>query len=457
MTSETIPSLWKFLGDALSTISEPSGRICLVGGSVRDFLREGLVGPDIDLCVEEKGGAEKLAHALARVLAPRASKVHPLGQGYPIWQLVVRIPQELGCVFDEIEIQIADTQKEMFPDPTTRARVTTFGDLAEDCGRRDFTVNMLYWDLRTHALLDPSGRGRDDLRSQRLAPHPDVDPAKIFRDDPLRMLRLLRFRSRLGFEVDASLWRAFDAEFDRVSILSPERVRDEILKVIPSGTLADFLETLRDRGKLAQIFPELVPMIGCGQDALYHSEGDVWVHTLLVMRHAPDTPALQLAALLHDTGKPNTREEKNSRVSFILHEKISTEIADAWLEKWRFPKLLRERVHALVALHLRGGDVTQWKSMKPARKLLRDAGEALPELLQLIHADSKSSLGPDGAERTEHLPLLQARLDEAARIEQPSKPALSGTLIMQHFNLREGPEVKRLKQLAEEIREEMLV
>jgi poly(A) polymerase len=453
------PPLWEFLSEGISHFEMSEARVCLVGGSVRDYLLKGHTGPDLDLVIESEGGAERLARHLAGFWGERSSEPHALGRGYPIWQLVVELSHELGqnLGFSRVEIQIADTQKEMFPDPRTRQRVTHFGDLVEDCARRDFTVNMLYWDLRLREVLDPSGRGLSDLREHRLASHPKVDPAKIFADDPLRMLRLLRFQTKLGFAVDADLWRAFDSEFSRVSILSVERVRDEILKTAVSGGLAPFVESLRVRGVLGKLFPEFLPMIGCGQDSLYHSEGDVWVHTLAVMTHAPLTPELQLAALLHDTGKPATRETRGERVSFILHEKVSTEIASQWLEKWKFPKQLRERVLALVALHLRGGDAVAWKSARPARKLRRDAGPALDELLQLIEADSRASRGPDGQARLEHLPKLRAWLDEAALVPEPLQSAVSGSKIMEHFGISSGPEVKRLKQLADEIREEMLV
>jgi poly(A) polymerase len=453
------PPLWEFLSEGLSHFEIPQSRICLVGGSVRDYFLEGRVGSDLDVVIEVEGGAERLARHLSRVWGECASEAHALGRGYPIWQLVVQIPSVLAEShgFSQVEIQIADTQKEMFPDPTTRQRMTHFGDLREDCARRDFTVNMLYWDLRSREILDPSGRGVLDLKEHRLASHPEVDPAKIFSDDPLRMLRLLRFQAKLGFEVEPALWRAFDSEFPRVSILSAERVRDEILKVAVSGGLAPFVESLRVRGVLGLLFPEFLPMIGCGQDPLYHSEGDVWVHTLAVLDRAPRTPELQLAALLHDTGKPATRESRGDRVSFILHEKISTEIAARWLEKWKFPKVLRERVLALVALHLRGGDAVAWKSARPARKLRRDSGPVLNELLQLIEADSRASLGPDGQPRLEHLPKLRAWLEEAALVPEPIQSAVSGSKIMERFGIPSGPEVKRLKQLADEIREEMLL
>jgi poly(A) polymerase len=271
------------------------------------------------------------------------------------------------------------------------------------------------------------------------------------------MLRLLRFRAKLGFDVDAALWKAFDAEFFRVSILTPERVRDELLKIIATGRLADTLRTLEKRGQLGEIFPEFCAMKGCEQDAVYHSEGDVWTHTLMVIEHAPKSALLQIAALLHDAGKPATREQRGQRVSFILHEKVSTDIARQWLRKWRFPRGLRERVEKLVSLHLRGGDVMNWKSLKPARKLIREAGDDLESLLELIEADSRASLGPDGQARVEHLAPLRSAIEQALQVQMPAQAAVSGRRLMEYFGLSSGPEIKRLKQIADDIREEMLM
>ncbi len=151
------------------------------------------------------------------------------------------------------------------------------------------------------------------------------------------------------------------------------------------------------------------------------------------------------------------REARGERVSFILHEQVSAQIARAWLEKWKFPRRLRERVVRLVELHLRGGDVENWKSLKPARKLLRDASDVIEDLVELIEADSRSSLGPTGEARVSHLPLLRKALSEASAIAEPREPALSGKRIMEFFAIKPGPEVKELKALAEEVREDLLL
>jgi poly(A) polymerase len=454
MTPEA--KVWKYLESWVPTCAL-AGRVYLVGGCVRDRLL-GLDAKDLDLVVEEPGGAEAFLMAFHAAHADVTTRPHPMGAGYPIWQLVFKDGPWKG-----VELQAADTQKEMFPDPTTRQRVAIYGTLDEDCARRDFTANMLYWDLsRGEAgLRDPCGRGEADLRAGLLRGHPVVDLRKTFADDPLRVLRLARFQARFGWRIDPAALDAVAATLERLSILSAERVRDELLKSMQSSDFTRVLEFCRETGVLAKLFPEFVPMIGCGQDATYHSEGDVWVHTLLVLRHAPRTPLLQLAALLHDTGKPATRAERaDGRVTFLGHEKVSEDIACAWLHKWRFGKEISERVCTLVRLHLRGGDVEGWASLKPARKLLRDTGVddlgggCLDDLLTLIEADSRASLGPDGQPRVAHLPVLREKMAQA-RLNPPRRePILSGGDIMRELGLPPGPQIKELKSFVEEQEDE---
>ncbi len=433
--------------------SEFAGLAFAVGGFVRDRLL-GLDAKDLDVAVERAGGAEALAKALHAAFPDSLSSPHLLGRGYPIWSLSfredVRFGGRLYRTRGEV-LEMADTQAEAFPDPASRQRVSRYGNLDEDAARRDFTVNMLYLDLATGALRDPSGQGLADLRAGRLAGHPVVELEKIFSDDPLRMLRLYRFHSRFGWEIAASAEAAVVRTRARFSILSAERVRDELTKLLLGSHVARALEGMRRSGLLAEALPELLPMVGCGQDAKYHSEGDVWVHTLAVVGSSPARVAVRWAALLHDVGKPATRSEDGDRVKFLGHEQVSASIAAALLARLKVDRSLADDVVRLVTLHLRGGDSLRWASLKPARKLAREAGPLLPDLLDLIEADSRSSLGPDGQPRLEHLVALRHALAEALKIPIRERPILDGRSVMECLGIASGPQLGRvLKELREQ-------
>lgn len=435
-----------------------AGRVFAVGGYVRDELL-GLAPKDLDVAVEEPGGAEKLARALASS-TPAFSAPHALGAGYPIWQLVAQDDIEFeGEVYRTkgAELEIADTQSEAFPDPVSRQRVTKYGNLREDCLRRDFTTNMLYRDLATGEIVDPSGTGVADLRAGRLRGHPQASLDKIFSDDPLRMIRLVRFHCRFGWAIDPEAETAVRRQAERVRILSAERIRDEFFKIMGLGKLHVALEWVRLHGLLEPLFPELVPMVGCGQDQTWHSEGDVWVHTLLVISNSPPTVTLQLAALLHDVGKPASRTVEGERVKFLGHEKISASLAREFCRRLKIDSRTTDVVMKLVLLHLRGGDVEGWASLKPVRRLIRDAGDELSHLLELIAADSGSSYGVDGKPRLAHVELLKVKITEAQKIPVQRKPVIGGHEIMKILGIGPGPEIKaaqaRLRELEDELAE----
>ena len=423
--------------------------MCLVGGAVRDALL-GLESLDLDMVVEEEGGAQKLAEALSTFWGEASTSAHALGQGYPIWQLVFTSNDGLGY-----EIQIAETQKEMFMQEGSRQRIAHFGSLEEDCLRRDFTYNMLYYDLTAQNLIDPSGVGLADLENNFLRTHPEVSSQKIFHDDPLRMIRLLRFVSRFQSNVDQETEEALKKCFSRIEILSAERIRDEWLKLCKQGGFSFFWKTIQEWGLLSQLCPEFLPMIECGQDGRFHSEGDVWQHTLLVMKNSENTALQQFTALLHDIAKPITRSEEGDRVKFLGHEKVGAKMSREFLNKWKLPKKLRKDIERLVYLHLRGSDVSEWKSLKPARKLLRECDGLDGELLKFIRADSMSSVRENGEIDLSHLAPLEAALLEAKKEKELLPiPSVSGRIIMERFPGAQGEEIGALKKQAEELAEQ---
>jgi poly(A) polymerase len=306
-------------------------------------------------------------------------------------------------------------------------------------------------------VIDSSGLGLADLASKRIRLREDVDRGRVLSDDPLRILRLFRFQAQLGFQVDDALRPIVQANLGRLQILSGQRVRDELHKMFQCNDSHVALESLMEWGVIAEILPELLAMRGCEQDARYHSEGDVWVHTLRVMAEAPKTICQQWTALLHDVGKPATQSRLGDRIRFIGHEKVSHQMAQPIFERLFLPADLQNSVLQLIDLHLRGGDATQWTSAKPARKLMRDAGPLLDDLLQFIAADSRASLGPDLKPRLDHLNELDRWVSEAKSLGVPkTKALLNGNELMQLAQRGQGAWIAELSRALIEWEESLI-
>lgn len=206
-------------------------KVFAVGGFVRDQLL-GLKSKDLDLVINQNGGSKAFTAWLRETF--NTSEPYELGKGYPIWQITFKedITYQ-GEVFPlkGLVIECADTQKESFPDETTRQRITTFGSLEEDTERRDFTINMIKLDLTTGAVVDSAG-GQEDLKNKILRTHPRVSAEKIFQDDPLRMLRLVRFYHKFNFKIPYSLLKTVKNNRHRLAIISQERINGEMDKVL---------------------------------------------------------------------------------------------------------------------------------------------------------------------------------------------------------------------------------
>lgn len=400
----------------------------LVGGFLRDQIL-GRPSKDFDFCVEAKDGAEALCKDLHQRFAQDFSSARQMGAQYPIWQ----------CVWKGLDIQFADTHRENYPDSNSRHRELVFASKEEDCKRRDFTINMLYQNVASEDVLDLCGSSLKDLRENFLRCHPDADPNKVLFEDPLRILRFIRFQALWGCEAEFSLLEALKNNGSRIKVVSAERIRDELIKICEQGKLSVALEKIRELDILKDIFPEALPMIGCEQDKIYHSEGDVWVHTLRVIENAPNGVELQMAAFLHDIGKPATQSFHGERIKFLGHEDLSEKIAHEILRRLKFSTETTDRICKLIKLHLRGGDALQWKGHRAARKLLRDVYPLEKELLALIKADSLASLDQNGKNRLGHIEALEEKLKEAQSIPLSRKPILNGKEILSALQIPSGP------------------
>jgi poly(A) polymerase len=397
----------------------------VVGGYVRDKLLD-RPHPNPDVVVE-RGDALKLAERFAE-LAGADPPV--LFERFGTAQ--VTLPGHL--------VEFVNARAESYA-PDSRKPDVRPATLDEDLRRRDFTINTLLMDLDGN-LDDPLG-GRQDLEARLL--RTPTDPLRTFADDPLRMLRAVRFASELGFELAPDLLPAMRQMKGRLAapVVSAERIADELRRMLASSRPRLALELLDAGGLLEAVLPEVAACKGVAQSG-YHTH-DVFGHTLLTVEGVPPDLVLRLGALFHDVGKPATATPDGA---FTGHETVGAELARSALERLRFSQKEIETVVKLVRLHLRPVYYSSEWSDGAVRRLARDAGPVLDRLIALARADIGASAYPE----PEKLDELQARIDGVLS-ERPSRlaPLVTGEDVMFARGIGPGPEVGRVKKRLEEL------
>jgi poly(A) polymerase len=337
----------------------------LVGGCVRDLLM-GANPKDFDIATDAR--PDRIMS-----LFPNSGQV-----GAHFGVVLVR------DAFAQVEVATFRSDND-YTDGRRPASVHFEFDPRQDVLRRDFTINGLLLDPDTGAVLDYV-EGRADL--ERRVIRAIGDPAVRFREDHLRLLRAVRFAARLGFAIDTPTFAAIERDHALIRTVSAERVREELARILTEGGARRGFELLDQSGLLAVILPEVAAMKGVAQPPEYHPEGDVWVHTLMLLeglRHPSLT--LALGALLHDVGKPPTFRVAG-RIRFDGHVEEGVRLAHAILSRLRFSSDEMERVEALVANHMRFKDL-QFMRQSTLKRFLR-----LPDFhehLELHRLDCLSS------------------------------------------------------------------
>ncbi len=316
-----------------------------------------------------------------------------------------------------------------------RPKAVTFSDAPGDARRRDFTINGLFFDDERGQVLDYVG-GVEDLRAGVV--RAIGQPAERFAEDKLRLLRAVRFAVVLGFEIEDRTWQAVREFAPQLGVVSPERVREEWNKIFLSPQRVRGLDLLESSGLLEQIVPELRTLRGCEQPEDFHPEGDVWVHTRLMLSLLSDSAPLELvlAVLYHDLGKPGTRVvDASGRARFDGHEKRSAEMAEVILRRLRYSNAEIEAVVEMVRQHMAFKDV---QKMRPAKLRRFMARPTFAQELELHRVDCAGSHG-----MLDNYTFLQAR-----QAEQAAEPVLPPRLITGHDLLalgwRPGPIFKEI-------------
>ncbi len=412
----------------------------LVGGTVRDALL-GRMQDDLDFTTDAR--PEQILAVVS-------------GWAEATWDTGIAFGT-VGLSKKGLRLEITTFRADRY-DGDSRNPVVTFGDtLEEDLRRRDFAVNAMAVSLPEHRFTDPFG-GLGQLAAKVL--DTPGTPEQSFADDPLRMLRAARFTAQLSFAPSDRVVRAMTVMAAQINRITVERVAAELTKLLLAANPRPGLMLLTDTGLAAQVLPEL-PALILERDE-HHQHKDVYEHSLTVLEQAialeegePDL-TLRLAALLHDIGKPATRQfTDGGGVSFHHHEVVGKKLVRKRLRELKFPKQLTEDVADLTFLHLRfhGYGDGQWTD-SAVRRYVTDAGLLLPRLNKLVRADCTTR------NRRRRLALqrsydgLEARIGTLAAAEDLAKvrPDLDGNAIMELLGVGPGPVVGRAWAFLKELR-----
>jgi poly(A) polymerase len=333
-------------------------------------------------------------------------------------------------------VEITTFREERYPEDERKPAVTFAKDIGTDLSRRDFTINAMAVRLPDGEFVDPF-EGVKDLAAKRL--DTPLEPEVAFSDDPLRMLRAARFVAQFGVTPAARVLEATGRMRERLRIVSAERVREELDKLLMGDSPGDGLTMLVETGLADEFIPEL-PALQLEQDPV-HRHKDVLRHTFAVVERLEPDPVLRLAGLLHDIGKPSTREFTTDGVSFHHHEVVGARMAEQRLRELRYPNGVVEDVCKLIELHLRFHGFGDGWTDAAVRRYVRDAGPLLDKLNQLTRADCTTR----DPKRSERFARLQDELEEriARLAERESleamRPPLDGRQVMARLGLEPGP------------------
>ena len=419
------------LADAFAAAGQP---LYLVGGIVRDQLLGRELAPrDIDLTTPAR------PHEIKAVVGPLADAMWTQGERFGT----------IGVQVGGRDFEITTHRAEAYT-PDSRKPDVSFGDdIEQDLARRDFTVNAMALRVPDPTLIDPFG-GAADLAAGRL--RTPLSPEVSFGDDPLRMLRAARFIAGYGLEPDGELVAAVRTHAERLSIVSAERIRDELDKLLVVPDPSAGLWFVADTGLADLFLPELTAM-RLEQDPI-HRHKDVLAHTFAVVAKTQPERLVRLAALLHDVGKPKTRSITDGGVTFHHHEVVGARMARDRMQALKYSNDDVEAVRQLVYLHLRFHTYGMGWTDSAVRRFVRDAGDQLDRLIELTRCDCTTRNQRKADRLARRMDDLEERIAALRNKEalDAIRADLDGRQVMEHLGIGPGPHIGRALDVLLELR-----
>ncbi len=425
----------------LGRIFQDAGyELALVGGPVRDLMLS-RDAHDLDFCTSAR------PEEFEPILRKWGDGFWDMGRKFGTLGTIKRLDDGT-----EVSIEVTTYRSDVY-NPDSRKPEVNYGDSLEgDLSRRDFTINAMALRLPQCELVDPFD-GETDLERKIL--RTPVEPEQSFDDDPLRMMRAVRFVSQLGFRIGMDTAAAIYEIVPRIDIVSAERVRDELCKLLLGAHPREGLEAFVESGLADYVFPE-IPDLQIEIDPNHHHK-DIFEHTMQVLERAialetddegpvpaPDL-TLRLAAVMHDIGKPSTRKfEAGGKVSFYHHDAVGAKMTRKRMKALHFDHHMIDDVAELVNLHLRfHGYVDEPWTDAAVRRYVKDAGHLYHRLNRLTRADATTQNKRKARMFAEAMDDLEARVVELKKKEDfdAIRPDLNGSEIMEILGLQPGPQI----------------
>ncbi len=399
------------------------------GGCVRDLLL-GKSPDDYDVATDAR--PEDVIRLFPRTV--------PVGASFGV--VIVRGPRAAG------QVEVATFRSDGLYEDGRRPQSVTYSTPEEDASRRDFTINGMFFDPLDERIIDYVG-GRDDL--ERKVVRAIGDPVTRFEEDKLRLLRAVRFTSRLGFSLDAGTRSAMVAMAEKVATVSAERIAQELRKMLTHSSRSQAVRLAEETGLLSVVLPPVPQMKGLDQSKPVLPGGDLWDHTMLVLDNLPPEPdfPLAFAALLHDVGKPLTKGLKDGRVSFHNHEIVGRRITEELSRSLKLANSEKDRACWLVEHHQSLGDARSLRESRLKRIL---AAPGVEDLLALHRADALASTGD-----TSQVDYCEWYLRSQPQGPINPPPLVTGHDLQKRLGLDPGPHFKPMLEAVREAQLERVV
>ena len=402
--------------------AESGHLLYLVGGTVRDAFMPDQTDREGDLDFATNARPE----AVEAIIEGWADAIYTVGATYGT----------VGGIKAGRTFEITTFRKDVYHNNSRHPTVSYSDSIEEDLGRRDFTVNTLALKVPEGRMEDPCG-GLDDLANGIL--RTPASPERAFGDDPLRMVRLFRFWASLGLRPDDRTLAAVTGMADRIEIVSAERIRDELSKLITSPRPAEALRGLVDSGLADRFLPEL-SALRMEQPPQYRHK-DVFEHTLAVVEKASTRLVLRLACLMHGIGKPQTRDFNEAGATFRHHDMVGARLARRRLGALRYPRAVISDVCRLVELHLRPHAMRAGCTDPAIRRYVRDSGPLLQDLNELGRCDMTTRNRHRAQEIKAQMDQMEQRIADLREREDIKRlrPPVNGHQVMAHLGIPPGP------------------